>query len=84
VLALIPLFVLLSSLLSSFAHREHHEPRAYHHHHFVRQTRVVYLRQKPPVFVRQTSVFVQRPAVCNGGALFVRPAPYTTVVYYYR
>lgn len=82
-LALIPLFVLLSSLLSSFAHREHHEPRAYHHH-VVRQTRVVYVRQKPPVFVRQTSVFVQRPAVCNGGALFVRPAPYTTAVYYYR
>jgi hypothetical protein len=83
-LALIPLFVLLSSLLSSFAHREHREPRAYHHHHFVRQTRVVYVRQQPPVFVRQTPVFVQRAAMYDGRAMFVRPAPYTTAVYYYR
>jgi hypothetical protein len=76
-LALIPLFVLLSSLLSSFAHREHREQRAYHHHQFVRQTSVVYVRQHPAVFVRPAPVTCQRPA-------FVRPAPYTTAIYYYR
>ncbi|MFO0557616.1 MAG: hypothetical protein U0269_06325 [Polyangiales bacterium] len=75
-LVLIPFFVLLSSLLSSIAHREHREPRAYHHHQFVRQTSVVYVRHHP-VFVRQTPVIYQRPA-------FVRPAPYTTAIYYYR
>ena len=82
-LVLIPLFALLSSLLSSlapFAHREPSETRAYHHrhhHHYVRQTSVVYVRQHPPVIY-------QRPAAYNGRAMFVRPAPYTTAVYYYR